>query len=174
MKRKGLLKGIVFSFSLFVCVFIGMQICFSQEIKFAYVNIFEVINTYEKTKDYDKVLDAKKEEETKKLEIKRTEIEKMQDNLSVLSKEEQAKKRETITKAAREYQQMEREIMVDLKRERDEKMLEIVEDINKEIQKFAESKGYQMVINESALLYADKTLDKTKEIIELVNKKPKK
>jgi outer membrane protein len=157
--------GTLFSFSLN---------CFGKELKIGYVDIFKVFNEYEKTKDYDKMLEEKKEKEEKKLDKKKEEIEKLQDKLALLKKEEQDKQRVAIAQAVKEYRQLEREILTDLKKERDEKMKEIIDDINKVIKEYAKKEGFDLIINENAILYGEEVMDITSEILRIVNQRYKK
>jgi len=147
---------------------------FSQDIKIGYVDIFEIFNEYEKTKEYDEKLEKKKESLEKKLESKKTDIEKIQNKLTLLKEEERKKEEEKIAKQIEEYRNLEREIFTDIKKERDEKMKEIVEDINKIIKDYARKNGFNLVINENTVLYGEKIMDITSEVLRISNKAYKK
>ena len=95
----------------------------------------------------------------------------MQNKLSLLKDQEQQKQREKITEAINDYRETERKIYLDLKKERDEKMKEIIEDINKIIRNYAEENGFDVIVNENAILYGSKNMDITEDILKLVNKK---
>lgn len=147
---------------------------FSEELKIGYVDILKVFNEYQKTKDYDKNLEQKKEEAEKNLDPKREAIKKMQSRLDVLKEEERQKEVEKIKKEAQEYQELERKTFIDIKKERDEKMKEIIEDIDKIIDEYAKKNGFNLIINENAVLYGDKVMDVTLDILKIANTKYRK
>lgn len=144
---------------------------FAAEIKVGYVDIFEIFNEYEKTKEYDKNLEKRKKALEKKLEVKKSDIEKIQNKLSLLKEGEKGKEEGKIAKKIEEYRELEREAFTDIKKERDEKMKEIIEDINKVIRSYAKKNKFSLVINENSVLYGDKVMDITSEILRISNKK---
>lgn len=144
---------------------------FAKELKIGCVDAIEVFNEYEKTKDYDKVLESKKTDKEKKLESKGAELEKLQNKISVLKKEEQVKEKGNLEKTQKEFLELKRQAFIDLKKDRDEKMQEIIEDINKVIKDYAIKNGYDLMLYKSAVVYNDKTFDVTAEILKLVNGK---
>lgn len=147
---------------------------FAKELKIGYVNIFKVFNEYEKTKEYD----AKLEKETKKIEkelsVKKEAIEKIQNKLSLLKEAEKKKEEEKLREEIIGYRELEKEALINVKQERDGKMKEIVEDINKIVKEYAKNKGYDLVINENVVLYGDKIMDMTEDILKISNQKYKK
>ncbi|MFH1504416.1 MAG: OmpH family outer membrane protein [Candidatus Omnitrophota bacterium] len=144
---------------------------FSQEMKIGYVDIFEIFNEYDKTKEYDAKLEIKKKAVEKELEVKKEDIEKIQNKLSLLKEGEKGKEEDKITKKIEEYRELEREAFTDIKKERDEKMKEIVEDINKIVRDYAKDNNFSLVINENSVLYGEKIMDITSEILRISNKK---
>ena len=167
--RKITLIGII------LFLFINFNL-FSEELKLkiGYVDIFEVFNEYKKTKDYDRILEEKKNSEKKKLNEREEKIKKMQDKLLLLQGDAQDKQREKMNKALEEYKDLRRQIFADLKKERDEKMVEIIGDINKTIEEYAKKEGFDLIINENAVLYGKKGMNITSEILKRVNEKYKK
>jgi Skp family chaperone for outer membrane proteins len=142
---------------------------FAKEIKIGCVDAIEVFNDYEKTKDYDKVLETKKQDKEKKLETKGAELEKLQNKISVLKKEEQVKEKGNLEKLQREFLELKRQAFIDLKKDRDEKMQEIIEDINKVIKDYAIKHAYDLMLYKSAVVYGDNSFDVTADILKLVN-----
>ncbi len=148
--------------------------CFSKELKIGYVNILEVFNEYQKTKDYDAKLEEKKKVAEKKLENKKETIEKLQNKLSLLKEGEKVKEEESLSKEIKEYRDLEREVFTDVKKERDEKMKVIVEDIDAIIKDYAQKNGFDLIVNQNAVLYGAKALEITSEILKISNQKYKK
>ena len=148
--------------------------CFAEEMKVGFVDVFEVFNEYEKTKDHDAKLEKRKEEAEKQLDKKKEEIEKLQGKLSLLKEKEKAKEEEKISKMIEEYRELERKSFTDIKKERDESMQVIVEDIDKVVADYAKKNGYDLILNENVILYGNKAMDITSEILKISNKKYKK
>jgi len=159
--------------SFLIVLGVASSFCFSgfcEDLKIGYVDIFEVFNDYKKTKEYDKTLEGKKEKAEKQLNAKKGTIEKMQKKLSILKEEEKAKEQEKIAKEVKQFQELERKSFIDIKKARDDKMKEIVEDINKVIEDYAKKNGFSLVVNENAVLYGEKVMDITADILKIANK----
>ena len=174
IKKGGTMKRyIIFTVAItLVCSFsFALQ---AKELKIGYVDIFKVFNDYKKTIDYDKTLEVKKEDAEKKLDAKKETIKKIKDKLSLLKEGEKAKEEEKMRKEADEYQELQRKIFIDIKKERDEKMQEIIEDINKIVEDYAKKNKFDIVINENAILYGNKVMDITDEILKISNQQYKK
>ena len=148
--------------------------CFAEELKVGFVDVFEVFNDYEKTKDYDEKLEVKKEKAEKQLDKKKEEIEKLQGKLSLLKEKEKAKEEEQISQKIEEYRELERKSFTDIKKDRDESMKAIVEDIDKIVAAYAKENGYDLILNENVVLYGNKSMDITSDILKISNKKYKK
>lgn len=147
---------------------------FSKDLKIGYVDIFKVFNEYGKTKEYDKTLEVRKQKVEKQLKEKKNTLDKMQKKLSILKESEKAKEQEKIAKVVEEYRDLERTAFIDIKKARDTKMKEIIEDINKIIDDYAKKHKFNLVVNENAVLYGDKAMDVTSDILKIANKKHKK
>ena len=147
---------------------------FSKDLKIGYVDIFKVFNEYEKTKEYDSKLEKKKERAEKELDSKKETITKLQNKMSLLKEKDQKKEQKKISKEVKAYRELEREAFTDIKKERDTKMKDIVEDINKVINNYAKENGFDLIINETSVLYGDKIMDITSDILKISNKRYKK
>jgi len=147
---------------------------FSKDLKIGYVDIFEVFNEYEKTKEYDKNLEKKKIQAEKKLDSKKETITKLQSKISLLKEKDRAKEQKKISKEVKAYRELEREAFTDIKKERDTRMKDIVEDINEVIKNYANKNGFDLIINETSVLYGDKIMDVTSDILKISNKSYKK
>ena len=142
----------------------------AKDLKVGYVNIFKVFNEYKKTVDYDKKLAQKQKIKEQEIDKKKDKIKKEQNSLSLLKESEQKKQREKILKEVRELQEISRQAFLDLKKERDQSMKEIINDINNVVKKYAKTKKYDLIITGKSLLYANKSMDLTDEIISILNK----
>jgi len=137
------------------------------------VDILKVFSEYQKTKDYDKKLEKKKNEVENKLNAKKESIEKMQNKLELLKEEAKEKEQKKMSEAIKDYRELERKGFGDIKEMRDEKMKEIIEDINKVVENYAKKNNFNLMLNQSAVLYGDKVMDVTKDVLNISNKKYK-
>lgn len=146
---------------------------FSKDIKIGYVDIVKVFNEYEKTKTYDQKLEDQKGEAEKKLSSKKEDIEKLQNKLELLKDEEKAKQEKNIAEKIKEYREIEQASLTKIREERDDRMKEIIEDINAVIKKYAEEKGFSVVLNSNSVLYGLPSMDVTSDIVKISNEKKK-
>jgi Skp family chaperone for outer membrane proteins len=138
--------------------------------KFAYIDLSRTFSEYNKTKGYDKNLSEKEKNYTDDRDKKVAELKAFQDKLNLLNdKEREAKKDELQTKI-KNFQDYDRTKQADLKKEQDEKMKEILKDIEEAVKKYSEKEGLTFVFNDRVLVYQNKTLDITSQVIEILNK----
>ena len=138
--------------------------------KFAYVDLSRTFSEYSKTKGYDKALSDKEKAYTDERDKKVAELKALQDKFNLLNdKERDAKKGELETKM-KAFQDSDRQKQEDLRKEQDEKMKEILKDIETAVKKYAEKEGYTMVFNDRVLVYQNKALEITNQIIDDLNK----
>ncbi len=152
-----------------ICSF--SSVCFAQDLKIGYVDVLKIFSDYKKTKKYDKELEKKGEAAKKKLEAKLEIVNGLKSKLSVVKEDEKDKEEANLVKEAKEYDQLLRKADFDIRKERDEKMREILEDIDKIIKDYSEKNGFDLVVDERAVLYGAKGMDITDEILKIANKK---
>jgi Skp family chaperone for outer membrane proteins len=138
--------------------------------KFAYVDLTRVFSEYSKTKDYDKVLGDKEQAYTNERDKKVEEIKQFQNKLSLLSDKEKESKKTELENKVKALQEYDRQKQTDLRKEQDDKMKDILKDIEAAIKQYSEKQGYTMVFNDRVLVYEDKNLDITAQIIDILNK----
>lgn len=168
MKRR-IIVGMVLSFLLVPNIWAA-----EKQFRIAYVNFIKVLNEYKKTEDYQNILENKAEEKDKVLRAKMKELKEVQNKLSTLKGAAKKKEEEKFKKLSKEYRKLQREITVDLSKERNERLEEIANDIKKVIEEYAKKKGFDLVVTEMSVLYGDKKLDITDEILKMVNSRYKK
>jgi len=162
--KKGIISLVAF---LVICSFCSVS--YAKELKIGYINFLSVFNEYKKTKDYDDALNKKTEEKEKQLKDKGAELEKLQSKLSVLKDKEKDKEQQKLDQAEKDFQLLRRQSLLDLKKERDDKMKEIIDDIEKTIKDYAKKNNFDLILHGSAVLYGDKGIDITDEILKVVN-----
>jgi len=141
--------------------------------KFACVDLEQVFNEYQKTKDEEAKLTKIGEEKQKEIDSKLKEIDRLKEKMDLLSDKEKEKVKVELDQKMEELRQFDRQVRTDLMRQRNEIIEGILQEINKIIEDYSKSKKYTIMFNSRALLYKNKDLDITAELIEYLNKKYK-
>ncbi|MBI3306509.1 MAG: OmpH family outer membrane protein [Candidatus Omnitrophica bacterium] len=137
--------------------------------KIVFVDVAKIFDEYQKTKDQDKTL----QEQGKKKEQERDalvhDIRKLKDELALLADSAKPKKQEALDAKVSELQAFDREAKNLLGQKRNEIVREIFKDIDDVVQRYGERKGYDMVLNERALVYRSAKLDVTGDVLKELN-----
>ncbi|MCM8792132.1 MAG: OmpH family outer membrane protein [Candidatus Omnitrophica bacterium] len=138
--------------------------------KLGYVDLRRLFEEYNKTKDYDKILEDKQKTYESERESKVKDIKQLQDKIDLLSDKEKEPKKKELDAKIKALQEFDRYQTQDLRREKDEKMREILKDIESAISEYAKKGNYTLVFNDRVLVYQDKSLDITDEVLEILQK----
>ncbi len=142
---------------------------YAQEQKFAYVDILKVFNEYQKTEKYDKKLQEDKTAKTKDREKSVEEIKKLEEKLSIVSKEEKEKTQKEYEEKVKQLRQFENQATMELSKEYNNMMEEILKEINKAIKDYAEKNNISFVFKDAAMAYINPSLDITDKIVKILN-----
>ncbi|MDP2906025.1 MAG: OmpH family outer membrane protein [Candidatus Omnitrophota bacterium] len=162
-KATGVIAG------LFLGMFFLMGTAQAAE-KFGYVDLTRTFSEYYKTKDYDKVLSVQEAAYTKDRDTKVNEIKQLQDKINLLPEKDKAAKKGELEAKIKAFQDYDRQKQTDLRKDQDDKMKEILKDIEDAVKVYSAAQGYTMVFNDRVLIYQDKNLEITTQIIEILNK----
>jgi Skp family chaperone for outer membrane proteins len=141
--------------------------------KFGYIDLSRTFSEYNKTKGYDKNLNDKEKAYTDERDKKVAELKALQDKFNLLNDKERETKRGELENKMKAFQDSDRKMQETLRKEQDTKMKEILKDIEDAVKKYSEKEGLTMVFNDRVLVYQDKTMDITNQIIEALNKNGK-
>ena len=155
---------------LFFSLFLSVDCLYAQE-KLAYVDLAQLFEGYSKTKEYDKILETKQKDYENEREKKLEEVRKSQEKLSLLSEEEREARRGELETQITQLQEFDRSTTQDLRKQRDERVQEIFSDIEKSIDTYAKQEGLTFIFDKRALVYENESLDVTKQVEEILNKK---
>ena len=153
---------------IFIVSFSATALAQSEQ-KIGYVDLSMAFDEYQKTKDFDKALEKKgdvKQEEREKL-VK--EIRKMREELDLMNEKARSKKEQDIEAKIRSLQEFDQDAKAGLTKERDDMVRDILREMNDVIHEYGETHGYLIILNDRVLLYGDKTIDLTGEIIKILN-----
>ena len=141
--------------------------------KFGYVDLTRTFSEYYKTKDYDKVLSTQEAAYTKDRDARVNEIKQLQDKINLLPEKDKVAKKGELEAKIKAFQDYDRQKQTDLRKDQDDKMKEILKDIEEAVKTYSAAQGYTMVFNDRVLIYQDKNLEITSQIIEILNKAKK-
>lgn len=146
------------------------MLALAAEDKMGYVDIAKVFDEYGKTKESDKMLEEKGNKKQAERDKMVEEVRKLKDELELLSDKGKEEKQVQIDDKIKKLQDFDRQTRDDLRRERDTAAREIFKEIEKVIQGIGEKEGYNIIINERALVYATKDANLTDKVLEALNK----
>lgn len=143
--------------------------------KIGYVDLSRLFDEYYKTKEYDKVLEGEHQRYEQEGKVKIEKIREAQGKLALLKEDQKKTTEDEIEKMKNELLEYDRQKKTDLTKERNEKIREILLEIEKIVSGYAEQNGYSVILNDRVLIFADKGLDLTENILKNLNaKKPEK
>ena len=163
MKKIVLLLSIIFLLGV-------SQIGFAAEAKIGYIDVEKVFSSHKKTEELNNKLKANQKKSDKEIEKKMEEIERLREEIKLLSEKAKKKKENIIEQKTKELQKFVLKTRESLLKERNEMMKEILGDIDKVIQKEAKKGNYDLILDSHVLLYGNKDLDLTEEIIKALGK----
>lgn len=166
-----------FKSNLTVVFLIVLSIGFGRNVfagTYAYVDVAKLFDEYQKTKDNDSVLKNMGEEKEKERETIVKEIRALKDELVLLADQAKKEKQDLLDQKIAKLQDFDRDAKRELSENRSKLVKEIFQDIDDVVQKYGEKKGYDMILNERALLYRNEKLDVTADILTELNKGYKK
>jgi len=137
--------------------------------KTGYMNLSRIFDNYEKTKEYDSVL----EEQYNRYESERTtKVEKIQEKqgkLSLMKEDEKKKAEEEIQSMINDLQQYDMAQRTELTKKRDERIREILLEVEQVVSNYAKKEGYDLIFNDTVLIFGADSMDITDQILELLN-----
>lgn len=154
----------------------GITSAFAEDkAKIGYVDLSHLFDEYYKTKEYDKVLEVKHKEYEQESKTKIEKIREAQGKLALLKEDQKKTTEQEIETMKNDLLEYDRQKKTDLTKERNEKIREILLEIEKIVSGYAEQNGYSVILNDRVLIFADKGLDLTENILKNLNaKKPEK
>lgn len=141
----------------------------AAESKIAFVDLGRAFDDYEKTKRLDHQLEEQSNAKQAERDRYVNEIRGMKDELELLSEKGREDKQAAIDEKIQRLQEFDRQARDGLKRQRDEMVKDILKEIEKVVEAYAQQNGYDLVLNDRAVLYAGKTADITDAVLRALN-----
>lgn len=151
-----------------------------SELKIAYVEIDSLLTQYNFCKDLNEAMMRKQEnvnatlnEKMKALDNEVREFERKYNN-HVFTPERAQQEQARLLKMRQDLEAQHQRLMAELQQENDKNSMQLRDSINSFLKEYNKTKGYSLIISNTGadnLLYADPSLNITKEIIEGLNKR---
>ena len=139
--------------------------------KFAYVDLGKIFADYGKRKDYEKALLDKENAFSSDIDKKGNELKQMNEKLSMLSEKEKSAQEKDLQSKFDSFQEFRKQKLLDLRKDQDEKMNEIFKDIQDTVTQYAQKEGYTFVFSGASVIYQDKKLEITDQVLSMLNSK---
>lgn len=159
-------------------VLTGILLVFFSAVTFAqtdskvgFVDLSRTFDEYQKTKDFDKELEKKGDTKQEQREKLVKDIRKMREEIELMNEKAREKKEQDIEAKIKELQEFDQDAKAMLTKERDDMVRDILKEMNDVIQEYGEGHGYSIILNDRVLLYGNKALDLSDDIIKILNDK---
>ena len=146
----------------------------AKEMKIAYIDLSKIFDNYQKTKEYDVVLQKESDGFTQQRDGMINKIRDAQGKLALLKEDEKQKVSADIEKQKADLIEFDKQKRTELAKKRDEKVREILLEIEKIVSDIAKKDGYDYILNDRVLMYADPSQNITDRVLKSLNDSYKK
>ena len=149
--------------------------CANASNKIVFIDINYIIEKSNSGIEITKILKKKRDIESKKLEARKNEIKKKEDEFknksNILSKEERTKRVESIKKDVENFKKLKNKLEKDFNTKKTEYINSLLKEINAIMIEHIEKNSIDIVVKKENLVTGKKELDITKIILDELNKK---
>ena len=138
-------------------------------LKVGYIELSKIFDEYKKTQDSSRALDEERKEKQTEMEKMVAELNRLRDELELLSEAGRKKKQAIIDEKTRKLSEFERESRIEIGSKRSAMMREILQEIDGVINGYGKAKNYDLILDDRFLLYQDESMDLTDETIKILN-----
>ncbi len=156
-------------FSVFIFGLLLTVPAHAKDLKIAYVELGGVFNNYQKTKEYDATLQKESQDAQKQMDAMITKIRDAQGKLALLKEDEKQKLQADIDKQKNDLLDFRNQKRAELAKKFEDMRKEILLEIEKVVSNIAKKDGYTYILNDTVLLYGDKGLDITDQVLKALN-----
>ncbi|MBL7068885.1 MAG: OmpH family outer membrane protein [Candidatus Omnitrophica bacterium] len=153
-------------------IMISAQPLFAQRPpRIAYINAAKVFDGYHKTKEADQNLEKEGKKKNTERERLVKEINKLKDEVELLSQKARGKKETILNEKLRGLQDFDNEAKLSLQRKRNDMVKVILKEIDDVIKAYGSKNGFDIIMDSRVLLHANVELDISDDIVRELNKK---
>ena len=153
---------------------LGTSLGYAEELKIGFINLKEVLDKYEKVTDGEDVLLKEAEQKNSQREKLVNDIKSMREKLELLKDNKKVQKQQELDGKIKELQDFTYQTRTSLRQKRDEKFREIMKEVKTVIEEYGQSRKYDVIIDDTLLLYKVDNLDATADITKTLNQRYKK
>ena len=147
---------------------------YAQDMKLGYINLKEVLDRYTKVKDGEGELLKEAEQKNKQREKLVKEIKSLREKIDLLRDKQKEKKQRELDEKIKKLQDFTYQTRTSLRQDRDEKFMEIMKEVKSVVEEYGQSRKYNIIIDDTLLLYKDEALDVTEDVTKMLNQRYKK
>lgn len=155
-------------------VFAGMQAGFAEEQKIGYISLKTLLDDYKRVTDGEDQLLQQAEQKNEEREKLVNEIKALREKIELMDAAEKEKKQAELDEKIKSLQDFTYQTRNSLRQDRDEKFRDIMKEVKEVIAEFGQSHNYNIIIDDTLLLYKQESLDVTAEIVKILNQRYKK
>lgn len=151
-------------------LFLSGNIAFSEnQEKIGYIDLSRAFDEYQKTKDLDKELEKKGDRKQTEREKLVQQIRQMREESELMNSAAKEKKELDIESKIKVLQEYDQDAKNELIKDRDNMLRDILKEMNEVIKEYGQTQGYSLILNDKVLLYGDKKLEITDQVIKILN-----
>ena len=147
---------------------------FAQDLKIGFISLKKTLDDYAKVKVGEEQLLKQAEGKNKQREELIKEIKNLREKIDLLKDEKKQKKQQELDEEIKKLQDFTYQTRTELRQNRDEKFREIMKEVKGVIEEYGQSRNYNIIIDDTLLLYKDNALDVTNDIVKTLNQRYKK
>ncbi len=160
--------------ALIIVIFCGwLNFGFAEDMKLGYINLKKVLDDYDKVRDGEDELLKEAEKKNDQREKLVKEIKTLREKIDLLQDSQKEKKQQELDEKVKELQDFTYQTRASLRQDRDKKFREIMKEVQEVIEEYGQSRNYNIIIDDTLLLYKDTALDVTGDIVKALNKRYK-
>ncbi|MFC1698796.1 OmpH family outer membrane protein [Candidatus Omnitrophota bacterium] len=147
---------------------------YAEDFKIGFINLKKVLDDYKRVTDGEDQLLKEAESKNSEREKLVKEIKALREKIELLKDKQKEKKQLELDAKVKQLQDFTYQTRTDLRQDRDEKFREIMKEVKGVIDEYGQSRKYNIILDDTLLLYKVDTLDVTEDIVKVLNQRYKK
>lgn len=168
------MKKIILILAVFIFFFFTITSSRSSE-KIVFIDFEYIINNSERGKIIFKNLNNKRDENIKQLKLDEKKLKDEENDIKlkreIISKDELNNKLLSLNKNIKQFQDKKKIMENELNKIKNEKMNDFINQINSILEKYMNDQSIDIMLNSKNILIGKKTINKTDDILKLINEK---
>ena len=147
---------------------------YAADLRLGFISLKDVLDKYKKVTDGENQLVKEAEAKNKQRDKLVEDVKNLREKIELLKDRQKEKKQKELDGKVKKLQDFTYETRTGLRQKRDEKFREIMKEIREVIDEYGQSRNYNIIIDDTLLLYKDSGLDLTDDVIKILNQRYKK